>query len=92
MGQFEETTRAAAHFAGAIRAKRDTLQTLYYAAKNSWSEALALKQRYNALPRLDLYAVPIGSDADIRYSSLLDGQRGAEATAQDSAAAFITYL
>ena len=89
MTPYETTTRAAAHFAGTIRAKRETLQTLYYAAKNSWAEAQALKRRFDALPPMDLYTLGLNSDADLEYSTLLDGQKGAEATAQDSAVAFI---
>lgn len=89
MASLEETARAAAHFVGAIRAKRDTLQTLYYAAKNSWAEAQALRKRYAALPRVDPYTLQIDSKADTGHSMLLDGAIGAEATAQDSAAAFI---
>ena len=89
MATLETTARAAAHFAGTIRAKRETLQTLYYAAKNSWAEAQALKQRYAALPPLDFYTLRIGGDTDQGHSTLLDAQKAAEATAQDSAAAFI---
>lgn len=82
-----ETAQAAAHFAGSIRAKRETLQTLFYAAKNSWAEARALQLRYDALPPLDLYSVPGNGGGE--HAAVLDGKLGAEATAQDSAVAFI---
>jgi len=89
MATLEQTARAAAHFAGTIRAKRETLQTLFYAAKNSWAEAQALKQRYDALPPLDPYTLGIGGGEDLGHSALLDVKIGAESNAQDSAAAFI---
>jgi hypothetical protein len=89
MATLEEKARAAAHFAGTVRAKRETLQTLYYAAKNSWDEARAMRQRYAALPPLDPYKLPIDGQRDLGHSALLDGAIAAEATAQDSASAFM---
>lgn len=82
-----ELMQAAARFAGGIRAKRETLQTLFYAAKNGWAEAQALGLRYDALPPLDLYSIPNNGGGE--HATLLDGKLAAEATARDSAVAFV---
>lgn len=89
MATLEQTTRAVANFAGTIRAKREVLQTLYYAAKNSWTEALALRQRLKAVPPLDLTKPRTPGDDDLGYTEFHDDAVAAEATAQDSAAAFM---
>lgn len=85
----EQTARTAGAFAGAVRAKRDTLQTLYYSAKNSWTEARSLRARYDALPPFDPYEHALNGSTDVGHSTLLDAAIAAEVTAQDSAAAFI---
>lgn len=94
---------AAARFALGIRSRRDILRTLYYATKNGADEAWAFHRKLQALaPRAALNSGPLGmsplngfivSVGDVlpRHEAL-NGQRAAEASAQDSACALMLIL
>jgi hypothetical protein len=96
--------RAAANYAMGIRSRRDLLQTLYYATKNSADEAWALHTQLQPLePRLGINAAalgtaPINGAPPIRPGDvlprheILNSKRAAEATAQDAACALMLIL
>ncbi|MGB8267323.1 MAG: hypothetical protein WCE44_13410 [Candidatus Velthaea sp.] len=81
--------RAAGHYASSIRARRDLLQTLYYATKNSGLEAAGY-HRQAELARSQQGEDPNGSEELIR--TLEDAQHAAEATAQDAAWSFMLIV
>jgi hypothetical protein len=96
--------RAAANYAMGIRSRRDLLQTLYYATKNSADEAWALHTQLQPLePRLGLGAsalgtAPLNGAPPVRAGDvlprheILNSKRAAEATAQDAACALMLIL
>jgi hypothetical protein len=84
---------AAAFFALAIRSKRDLLQTLFYATKNSAAEAWELHRRLESMqttPPDGGYSVGAGNV--MPRQQLVDTKSAAEATAQDSASAFMLIV
>jgi hypothetical protein len=84
---------AAAFFALAIRSKRDLLQTLFYATKNNAAEAWELHRRLEAIQTT--YpdgSYSIGPGNVMPRQQLVDAKSAAEATAQDSACAFMLIV
>ena len=81
---------AAAHYAVAVRSRRDILQTLFYETKNQGREAGALYSKRLILEnRHGDGSFSIGAGDIMPRQELFDAQTEAEATAQDAACALM---